>query len=213
MAADAELLERRSASERRTQAERRSEAERALLQAAVSIVAKDGLERFTLADVGEAAGYSRGLPAHYFGNKERFVGALAVHIVRNFGRSLARVEKHPAGLERLLGLCSYYFDSAQKDPKSTRALFAVLGEAITNTKLARTIADLNDRSVASIADNIRAASASGQIRKGINARATARLVLSGLRGAVGQWLMDPDGIDLRSLRSEFLSGLKRSLAA
>lgn len=211
MAAEAQLLERRSSSERRTQAERRSEAERALLQAAVPIVAEHGLERFTLADVGEAAGYSRGLPAHYFGTKERFVGALAVHIVRNFGRGLARVEKHPAGFERLLGLCAYYFDSAQKDPKSTRALFAVFGEAITNAKLAKTIAELNDRSAAGIADNIRAASAAGQIRKGANARATARLILAGLRGAVAQWLMDPAGIDLRALRNEFLAGLKRSL--
>src|ERR1700734_3541086 len=91
---------------RRSQGERRREAERRLLQAAERIVAEQGLERFTLAEVGEAAGYSRSLPAHYFGSKEGLVGALATEIVNGFGRSAARTEKHPAGLERLLGVAS-----------------------------------------------------------------------------------------------------------
>src|SRR5690349_12121056 len=97
MRASEEVLERRQNGERRSQAERRSEAERALLKAAVRIVAQHGLERFTLADVGEAAGYSRGLPAHYFGSKEGLVGALAAHIVGDFGRGLQRTDKHPPG--------------------------------------------------------------------------------------------------------------------
>ena len=53
---------------RRSHAERREEAERRLLEAAMEIVAKRGTVRMTLAEVGEAAGYSRGLPAHRFGN-------------------------------------------------------------------------------------------------------------------------------------------------
>ena len=48
--------------ERRSQAQRRDEAERRLLSAAVRLVGERGLERITLAEVGEAAGYSRGLP-------------------------------------------------------------------------------------------------------------------------------------------------------
>src|SRR5258706_15864354 len=106
---DVATLEKKGRSnERRSQAERRSEAELRLLHAALRIVAEQGLERFTLAEVGEAAGYSRGLPAHYFGSKEGLVGKLAAHIVGGFGRGLVRAEKHEAGLERLLGTVSYY---------------------------------------------------------------------------------------------------------
>src|SRR5450432_1104982 len=128
---------------RRSQTERRDEAEHRLLAAAVRLVGERGLERITLAEVGEAAGYSRGLPAHYFGGKEGLVGALASHIVEGFGVGLGRVEKHPAGLARMLGSVAYYFDSAQRDPLVTRALFAVLGEAITNEALKVRIAQLN----------------------------------------------------------------------
>ena len=61
---------------RRTHAERREEAERSMLDAAVRIVAEHGLEYLTLAECGEAAGYSRGLAAHYFGSKDALIAAL-----------------------------------------------------------------------------------------------------------------------------------------
>lgn len=60
---------------RRTQAERREEAEGKLLRAAIELLATRGYDGFTLAEVGKAAGYSRGLPAHYFGCKEELLAA------------------------------------------------------------------------------------------------------------------------------------------
>jgi AcrR family transcriptional regulator len=73
-------------SERRSQAGRRDEAEQRLLAAAVRLVAEQGLERITLADVGAAAGYSRGLPAHYFGSKAGLVVALAGQLIGGSGK-------------------------------------------------------------------------------------------------------------------------------
>jgi len=64
-------------SPRRTQAARREEAERRLLEAALGVVARRGSVRMTLAEVGEAAGYSRGLPAHRFGSKAGLLRARA----------------------------------------------------------------------------------------------------------------------------------------
>jgi AcrR family transcriptional regulator len=212
MPAGGAVLEKRRSAERRSHAERRNEAEAALLKAAVQIVAERGLESLTLADVGEAAGYSRGLPAHYFGSKEGLEGALARHIVRNFGRGLGRTEKHALGFVRLLGVVGFYFDSSQKDTVYTRALFAILAEAVTNPRLRKHIAELNAHSVSYIAENIKAGIAAGDIRKAINIQATATLILSSLRGAVTQWLTAPESVDLRTLRNEYIGSLKRSLA-
>lgn len=211
MATSADTLEDRKI-ERRTQAERRSEAERRLIRAAVDIVAAQGLERFTLAEVGEAAGYSRGLPAHYFGSKDGLVATLAEHIVGGFGVGLGRIEKHALGLERLIGIVSFYFDSAAKDPTTTRALFAVLGEAVTNNAVRARIANLNAHSAKAFEANLKAGIAAGHVRRSLNARAQATLILSGLRGAVAQWLIDPETIDLRALKNEFIASLKRNLA-
>jgi AcrR family transcriptional regulator len=53
----------------RTQEQRRIEAERRLVRAAAELVGEIGPARVTLANVGERAGYSRGLATHHFGPK------------------------------------------------------------------------------------------------------------------------------------------------
>lgn len=212
MAAATKVLEKRGSEERRTQAERRSEAERALLKAGVGLVADKGLDRFTLADVGEAAGYSRGLPAHYFGSKDNFVATLARQIVGDFGRHAALQGTSRRGLARILETCDLYLESSLQSPKVTRALHAVLGEAVTNAALRKAIRDVNSHSVAAIENIIRDAATAGEIRKGLDPKETAILILSQLRGVVAQWLVDPDGIDIHAIKSVFLDNLKRSLA-
>lgn len=198
--------------ERRSHAERRDEAERRLLAAAVRLVAERGLERITLSEVGEAAGYSRGLPAHYFGGKSGLVVSLASHLIEGFGRAVDRTEQHGLGLDRLLGIAGFYFDSARKDPVGTRALFVLLGEGLGNPLVTERIAELNARSAKAFEINLRTAIAAGEVRRDIDVVAQAMLVLAGLRGAVGQWLLAPAVIDLAAVRDEFVASLKRNLA-
>ena len=198
--------------ERRSQAERRDEAEQRLLAAAVRLVAERGLERITLAEVGEAAGYSRGLPAHYFGGKSGLIVTLASHLIESFGRAADRAEHHGLGLDRLLGIAAFYFDSARKDPVGTRALFVLLGEGLGNPLVTERIAELNARSAKSFEVNLRAGMDAGEIRPDIDEKSQAILILAALRGAIGQWLLAPDAIDLAALRDEFIASLRRSLA-
>jgi AcrR family transcriptional regulator len=197
--------------ERRSQAQRRDEAEQRLLEAAIRLVGERGLERITLAQVGEAAGYSRGLPAHYFGGKDGLIVALAGHVIDNFGRALERSEHHRPGLERLLGIAAFYLDSARKTPAATRALFVLLGEGLSNRLVSERLAQLNARSLKSFAVNLRAAVAAGEVRSDVDPDAQAIVVLAGLRGAVGLWLLAPHDIDLGVVRTEFVASLRRSL--
>jgi AcrR family transcriptional regulator len=197
--------------ERRSQAQRRDEAEERLLAAAVRLVGERGLERITLAQVGEAAGYSRGLPAHYFGGKDGLVVALASHLIEGFGRALERSERHRPGLDRLLGMVGFYLGSARKTPAVTRALFVLLGEGLSNGLVTERLAHLNARSVKAIETNLRAGVAAGDVRKDVDAKSQALLILAGLRGAVGLWLLAPDVVDLRAVRTEFVASLRRSL--
>lgn len=198
--------------ERRSQAERRDEAEQRLLAAAVGLVGDRGLDRLTLADVGEAAGYSRGLPAHYFGSKAGLVVALASHLVENFIQALGRAEHRPSGLKRLLATTGFYFDSVAKNPARARALFVLLSDAMSNPLIRDRIATLNARSAKGFEVELRAAIAAGQVRPDIDPAVQGLLVLSTLRGAVGQWLLAPDAIDLDAVRDAFLANLERSLA-
>jgi len=199
--------------ERRSQAERREEAEARLLKAAIALVAERGLDRLTLADVGEAAGYSRGLPAHYFGSKAGLIVTLAQRLVEGFGQALDGVEHHALGLERLLGIVAFYLDSARKDPVGARALLVLLGDGLSNDLVRDQLAALNARSVKAFETNLAAAIERGEARADIEVGAQAILILAALRGAVSQWQLAPKRIDLARVRDEMVASLKRSLAA
>ena len=69
-----------------------------MLRAAVTLIAEKGIAGLTLNDVGEAAGYSRGLPAHYFGTRDQLAGAVARHMTQETDRMRNVIEK--AGIER-----------------------------------------------------------------------------------------------------------------
>jgi AcrR family transcriptional regulator len=199
--------------ERRSQTERRDEAEQRLFSAAVALIAEHGLERLTLAEVGMAAGYSRGLPAHYFGSKAGLIVTLAERLVEDFGRALDRVEHHELGLARLLGTVRFYFDSAMRGPVGARALYVLLGEAVSNPLIRDQIARLNARSARAFEVNLVAAVQAGEARSDIDSAAQAMLILGALRGAVSLWLLSPAGVDLASVRDALVASLERSLAA
>src|SRR5262249_1993924 len=77
-------------------AERRDEAERSIIRAAIVIVAKRGLDSLTLAECGEAAGYSRGLAAHYFTSKEGLIAAIAHRIIEVYVEKLRAANRRRA---------------------------------------------------------------------------------------------------------------------
>ena len=114
---------------RRSHAERREEAERRLLDAALAIVAQRGSVRMTLAEVGEAAGYSRGLAAHRFGSKAGLVQALAGYIGEQFGQQRARGPALQPGLEAIVGNIRFYFSRRGGAWTSSRALLVMMNEA------------------------------------------------------------------------------------
>jgi AcrR family transcriptional regulator len=196
---------------RRSHTERRDEAERRLYDAALTLVAERGLERVTLTEVGEAAGYSRGLPAHYFGSKAGMVVALAERVVEDFGRGLARLERRPPGLARLMALVRFYLDSARRDPVRARALQVLLGEGLGNPLIRAPIARLNARSVEAIGAYLAAAVAAGEARADLDVTAQAELILATMRGAVGLWLAAPGEVDLARLGEALAQSLERSL--
>lgn len=198
---------------RRSQAERREEAERAILDAATRIVAAKGLDELTLADAGEAAGYSRGLPSHYFGSKADLLSAIAEYIREWFFTGLRASARRRPGLANLIAGIEFYFDVCSSDREMLLALHTVLAGALHKPSLAKAIAKINSESAKAIEDDIRAGIANGEIRSGIDAAAWSVLTLASARGVIAQWLIDPDRIDLAALRAAFIASTRRSLVA
>lgn len=196
---------------RRTHAVRREEAEERMIQAAVRIVAERGLEHLTLAECGEAAGYSRGLAPHYFGSKEGLISAIAQHIVDDF-TARQRADRPPrVGLAGLLDNVAFYIESGRSNPTQLRAFHAVLGSALKQAPLSDNIAQLNRNTVYSFGKMLRSGVERGEVRADIDPIAQATLIITALRGMMTFWLLDPDHTDLDALKKEFLANLRRSL--
>ena len=82
---------------RRTQEQRRAETERRVVDAATELIATSGSRRITLAQVGEAAGYSRGIVYHQFGSRERLVEGNATLKRDGLIEEVTRLRAEPGG--------------------------------------------------------------------------------------------------------------------
>jgi len=192
---------------------RRIEAERRMLAAASEILAKQGTDGLTLADVGSAAGYSRGLPAHYFGSKTGLIEAVANHIVDRFANRLADALEGEANLTVLLKSAGAYLNRESKAWESAAALQTVFIESLTEPALQPAVVELTKRSTRRLAASIRGAMAEGAIRSDIDPHRHAVMILGLLRSLITMWLIDPRSTPLDQISQEVVASLKRELTS
>lgn len=190
---------------RRTQAARREEAEQRLLEAAMEIVAQRGSVRMTLAEVGEAAGYSRGLPAHRFGSKAGLVHALAGYIGERFGQQRKSGPALKPGLEAVLGNIHFYFSRKGDAFTATRALLVMMTESCMEpaSELRGEVAAYNRDALAWFEQHIRIGIEQGEIAADTDPAVSAVILLGAMRGVMLQWLVD-DRIKLVAVRDRLL---------
>lgn len=201
-----------SAARRRTQAERRGEAEQRLLGAALEIVSRRGSERMTLAEVGEAAGYSRGLPAHRFGSKDGLLRALAAHIGELFAAQLAATAPTAPGLDAIRGHVRLYFSRSGRGWMTTRAMLIMMAESLKDASVLRDdFAAYNRSARAFFETHIAAGIEAGEIPADADPVTTAAILLGSFRGVMLQALIDKE-IDLLRVRDRLLFIVERTLA-
>ncbi len=198
---------------RLTQAERRETAERAILDAAVKIVAERGIEELTLNAAGEAAGYSRALPAHYYGSKATLLQALADHIVATYDERVRSAPLAEEPLDRLCDLVAFCIDDAIRDPTSVRAYQSIISAGLNHSEVRPIVERMTRQSIEDLAAIVREGRNKGQIRADARPRAEAAIILASLRGVLFQWLIIPDHVPLLRIRDRLTASIRRSLAA
>lgn len=197
-----------------TQAARRAQSERRLLDAATQLIAEQGFSKTTLAQIGEKAGYSRGLVNERFGSKGELVRVLADEFQQYFAHDQlepALVGKH--GLEALLVTVDTYLDSVVSSEHLGRAYYELLGESIGLVpEIHGTFVEADRAMRAGVERTIRSAVHAGEIPKDVDAPAFAVFIVGLLRGIVLQWLLAPSGFDLTAVRVEIRRTLERAFA-
>ena len=193
---------------RRTQEQRRAETERRVLDAAMALIARSGSRAVTLAEVGEAAGYSRGIVYHHFGSRERLLEAV-----------LDRAQRFdvPAyqgnSLDHLVRIIEAYLRHVVRQTPSARAFLQLWGEAIAADPVlaplfARRDADFRQL----LADVVRQGVADGSVRPDANPAAAAVLVVALVRGTGLQLIAQPPVRNVPTLIREAMRAVRAAFA-
>ena len=198
---------------RRTQAQRREEAEQRILDAAVEIIAVRGLDALTLADAGTGAGFSKGLPVHYFSTKNDLVAAVAKYILRTY---VDMREERTAGLqgfERLTAAIGFYFDYPLQNATVVRAYHIVLNSALNKPEIRPLVERIHRSAVQEIQKGLKRSSGVEDAGRTADLQAQSALTYATLLGAVAQWLVNPKAINLPAARDAVIANLRASLEA
>lgn len=172
---------------RRTQQERREQTERKVIAAATALVAELGSRGLTLAAVGEAAGYSRGIVSHHFGSRENLLRAVMRH---------AQTFDLPHPGERagvwLVDLVRAYLKHVIKNRPASRAFLQMWGEAIaTDPVLMPIYAEQDARFRRLLADKVAEGIRDGSVRADADPEAMAVFLVGLLRGIALQLISTP----------------------
>lgn len=187
-------------SERRTQQSRRAETERRLVEAAVGLLAEQGLRGLSLAKVGERAGYSRGIVNHHFGSK----GLLLAAVVRE-GQRFDLPDADGPALDELLAIVTAYLGGLRGRASTSRAFLLLWSEAVgSEPTLAPLFAERDAWFRDLLAEIIGRGIRDGSMREDAEPVPLAIAITGLLRGSAMQLLSnaaeDPDAVAAESVR-------------
>ncbi|MBI1732174.1 MAG: TetR/AcrR family transcriptional regulator [Gammaproteobacteria bacterium] len=180
-----------------------------MLEAAVRLIVERGIERTTLKEVGELAGYSRGLAGYRFGSK----GGLYSFVVKSIGeewiRELTRVTEGKVGVEALTAATDAHYRFCVEAPDHVRAFYILWFESIgPGSEYKDVIAGIHRRRQRDVMEWIRMGIDGGRISPAVNAEKVARQFCAAIIGIVYQWLVNPGELpEIESMYSE----LKRTM--
>lgn len=199
------------------QVERRAQSEGRIIAAALRIIAEKGVQGMTLADAGERAGYSRGLPAHLFRSRAELMRQCALSLSEQVWQETMPLLDHDSALAGIEGAVSAWVELLRSRPDFARAYFLMAAEACRDTDqpepFAQVMREFSDRGQARFATLLSRGVAAGEFAKTVDAEAQSWLIHATLRGIGLQWLLRPDLIDLPLLTDVLLATLRENLFA
>lgn len=186
-----------------------------LLKAAAEILVDEGVNALTLANVGERAGYSRGLVTTRFGSKGNMVQTLVERMTSRW----AAIHVEPrvrgrAGLDSLLEMMREMRDQIVRSPRDVLALQVLLFDGLNPASATREpIFEYNANLSRTILSCIELGMRDGTVRGDVVADREASWVLEGIRGIGFHWLLRPDEYDAAAALTHLITVVEDRLAA
>jgi len=177
--------------------ERSDLSDKRMLDAAVSLILEKGIEKTTLKEVGEKAGYSRGLAGYRFGSKS----GLFLFVLRSLGdywlRDLTKVTQGKVGLDAILAATEKHFQLFSENPDNVKTFYILWFKVIDiDDDVKQTVNKINQRRHQDIIQWI--SNDPELSSKYADAESIADTYNAALNGLIYEWLLNPD--DFKALR-------------
>jgi AcrR family transcriptional regulator len=171
-----------------------------MFEAAMQILVEKGTHNTTLREVGERAGYSRGLASNRFGSKD----GLFSQMVRDFNRRWAgEVERYvgeKTGLAALIAALNAVEAFLLRHSEELRALYILWYESMSSHDEVRQRLAANHTAYRHDIERwLREGVEEGTVRPSIDPNSFAVEFASLIFGLIYQWLVQPNAIDIHAV--------------
>jgi AcrR family transcriptional regulator len=197
---------------RKSQEERRAASTERLVAAALDLLSKKGSAGITLAEVGIAAGYSRGLAGERFGDKLGLLEVVIAFLIDWLNTRIATAVGDREGLDAVLKRVECHIDAALERPDYHRALYHLMMDSIsTEPALHKSFLNLDRMHRRNFALHINHGQQHDQISQTIDASQQASMIVGIMRGMIIQAITSSDMRSLMRAKPELLRLVRLSL--
>lgn len=157
------------------------------------LISRHGAAGTSLAKIGVAAGYSRGLPGERFGSKQQMLESLIDEIDYWFQARVKRILAGKQGLAAVEARIAAHIDGCAEYPDGAITLYRLILESLGIMPELHTRISLLDQTYRDgFAAHITEGQALGEIRQDIDAQRYATMILGAIRGVDIQALLVGD---------------------
>jgi AcrR family transcriptional regulator len=195
---------------RRTHKERTDMSDSKMFEAAEALILDVGTQNLTLKEVGERAGYSRGLANARFGNKENLFLKLAERCQGIWLNQVANYTEGKSGLAALMSRLDAAAEYAREFPNDARVLYILWFESVgASSDMKDGLSKFHKNANKDIGFLIEEAKEKGDISKSIDSEELALAITSMMFGLCYQFVVSPDSINLPNSVAKFKETITR----
>ena len=178
-----------------THAERTDLSDTKMFEAAVSLIVERGLDKTTLKEVGEIAGYSRSLAGYRFGTKGNLFNFVIKRVGEEWSKELLSVTAGKTGYEAIAKSIDAHYDFLVNAPLTRRAFYLLWFNATDiSSEVRESMIKIHQHRQSDVEKWINEDIASGKISGDVNAEAVAKLFLASSIGILYHWLLEPEAL-------------------
>ena len=197
---------------RLTQEQRTHLSEQRMFDAAMDLILEKGTTKTTLKEIGEKAGYSRGLANSRFGSKEKLFEELVNRCYAVWVNELSRFTKGKSGLDALISSIYAFEVFLTETPRDLRVLQILWYDSISHqSSLRKKLKWQHECMVRDAAEYIEDARKAKQIRDDVDSADFSVRYLAFIFGIVYMWLVNPEEISVAEVFSNYRAAVKKEL--